>query len=356
MKSLTAAVALAIACTLIGPRPAQAWHKEGHMAVALIAYRKLDEGDQKKVLAVLKEHPHYAVYLAAEKPVDAPLDEWVVMRASDWPDWIKSPRSAGPAGAKIKTQFGHSNWHFADKAILRLDDASPEEKEQITQNSKKNGGEVLSVLPILLDGVAGKPVDVKLNKFVLAAKTETTLTNAEARAIALCWILHLVGDIHQPLHAASMFSKDLPKGDAGGNDFLVHWQKRAVDLHSIWDGAFGWDDLQGPNDSEYTVVNALVRDLGSRIKPTDAAVQEMSLAAWADESFALAKSKAYLLTDDGKMLPGVFVGFHEHKPHASEISPLPVGYARIVQDTAEQRVTLAGLRLGTVLKGLVKDD
>jgi hypothetical protein len=42
-------------------------------------------------------------------------------------------------------------------------------------------------------------------------------TGADAdKAVAVCWLMHLVGDIHQPLHAVSYYDDDHPKGDRGG--------------------------------------------------------------------------------------------------------------------------------------------
>ncbi len=51
-----------------------------------------------------------------------------------------------------------------------------------------------------------------------------------ARAEALAFVVHFVGDIHQPLHADF-------RHDAGGNDFQVHWHGRGSNLHRIWDSA-----------------------------------------------------------------------------------------------------------------------
>src|SRR5262249_33784824 len=65
--------------------PLKAWHERGHMVVTLIAYRQLDDGQKKRIQDILKEHPHYQEFLTAQRPPDAPVDEWVVMQASVWP-------------------------------------------------------------------------------------------------------------------------------------------------------------------------------------------------------------------------------------------------------------------------------
>jgi len=45
--------------------------------------------------------------------------------------------------------------------------------------------------------------------------------DAERKAIALAWLFHLVGDIHQSLHAAQLFTVDYPQGDRGVNEICV---------------------------------------------------------------------------------------------------------------------------------------
>lgn len=45
-------------------------------------------------------------------------------------------------------------------------------------------------------------------------------SDPQRKAIAVAWLFHLVGDIHQPLHTAQLFTIDYPKGDRGGNENL----------------------------------------------------------------------------------------------------------------------------------------
>ena len=62
--------------------------------------------------------------------------------------------------------------------------------------------------------------------------------DAERKAIALAWLFHLVGDIHQPLHAAQIFTVDYPNGDRGGNQICIRVTQagQPTDLHRFWDG------------------------------------------------------------------------------------------------------------------------
>ena len=68
-----------------------------------------------------------------------------------------------------------------------------------------------------------------------------TSTDTEAKALAMSWVIHLMGDLHQPMHVTD-------RGDRGGNDFNVTYNGRTrcresnssgteakVELHSVWD-------------------------------------------------------------------------------------------------------------------------
>jgi hypothetical protein len=64
------------------------------------------------------------------------------------------------------------------------------------------------------------------------------LGDPERKAIALAWLFHLVGDIHQPLHTAQLFTMEYPNGDRGGNEICIRMTQAAqpMDLHRFWDG------------------------------------------------------------------------------------------------------------------------
>jgi len=52
----------------------------------------------------------------------------------------------------------------------------------------------------------------------------------EEKEIYLTWLLHLIGDIHQPLHCTAVFSEQFPNGDKGGNDAFVRIRSSPVKL------------------------------------------------------------------------------------------------------------------------------
>ena len=93
----------------------------------------------------------------------------------------------------------------------------------------------------------GQPADVRVrepepvNILTALAENERVVKDAndgEPKAIALAWLFHLVGDIHQPLHTAQLFTVEYPKGDRGGNEICVRVTQagQPMDLHRFWDG------------------------------------------------------------------------------------------------------------------------
>jgi S1/P1 Nuclease len=113
----------------------------------------------------------------------------------------------------------------------------------------------------------------------------------DVKSYDLAWLLHLVGDIHQPLHATSGFSVSEPHGDNGGNNEKITCRGCAeTALHWFWDDAPGVSD--NPDDAIAAAKTLPVPDL------RQAAVRDENV--WIDESFELAKQVVYQ--------PPVFVG------------------------------------------------
>jgi hypothetical protein len=65
-----------------------------------------------------------------------------------------------------------------------------------------------------------------------------TANDPAKRGVALAWLFHPMGDIHQPLHAIQLFSREYPNGDRGGIEMCVRASLNAapVQLHRLWDG------------------------------------------------------------------------------------------------------------------------
>src|SRR5262249_7972913 len=124
-------------------------------------------------------------------------------------------------------------------------------------------------------------------------------SNASAgeKAIALCWLMHLVGDAHQPLHAVSLFTIEYPQGDRGGNRIFIRARPGGgiLKLHELWDGLILGSGRFTDAKNEATKLR-LRPDL-AREKLIE--LSDPSFERWTQESFELAKHAAYL---DGKSI------------------------------------------------------
>ncbi len=145
---------------------------------------------------------------------------------------------------------------------------------------------------------------------VLADRSRPDLERAEA----VKWIVHLVGDLHQPLHVGE-------RGDRGGNDVRVRWGDQQTNLHWIWDGAI----LQTAGLDE----NAYWDRLWPMARRADSAWSGGRPADWAAESHALSRAHVYALPADSQL----------SGPYARENLP-----------RAEVRLVKAGLRLARLLE------
>lgn len=130
-----------------------------------------------------------------------------------------------------------------------------------------------------------------------------------ARAEALGFVVHFVGDIHQPLHAGY-------RHDAGGNDFQVRWHGRGSNLHRIWDSAM-LDDAH-LSAADYT------RKLLTETSPV---ASGGTPAQWAEESCRIDR--------DG----GVYPATHF----------IDAAYVARERAIAEMRLRQAGARLAALL-------
>jgi hypothetical protein len=99
------------------------------------------------------------------------------------------------------------------------------------------------------------------------------------------WLLHIIGDIHQPLHAAARITKDDLNGDDGGNGVTITCspQPCTTKLHSVWDGLLG---PQFDVGSAMATATSLPAADGSRVSILDE-------TAWVKESHELAKTVVY---------------------------------------------------------------
>lgn len=137
------------------------------------------------------------------------------------------------------------------------------------------------------------------------------------RAEALRFLLHFVGDMHQPLHVGD-------RGDRGGNDLRVTWRGRDTNLHSVWDT----DLLTAWSLSEGRYTQALRRRI-QRMRPEERQqLASGSVEGWAMDGAAISRNVVYRLPGDGV---------------------IPDDYLRSAGPVLDLVLIQAGLRLARVL-------
>lgn len=164
------------------------------------------------------------------------------------------------------------------------------------------------------------------------SKAIGTEESDDIKSYDIAWLEHLVGDVHQPLHATSRITVNHPKGDAGGN-FLKFCACRD-ELHAYWDGLLG-------DKPTIAVVSRTGQGLVAKGRPSGAAIADP--AGWVDESAALAKSVVYVAP------------ISEDNDPAVTISPRPdAAYQKQALQVARSQAALAGYRLADLLNNDLK--
>jgi len=312
------AFALLLSLLLLAPI-SYGWNGFGHMAVAYVAYQHLEPQVRARADKLLRLNPLYATW---KKQLPAGLtteqqNTMLFMIAATWPDQIRGDKSYhadGPEGGNRPPAIGgdenigysdkalHKYWHFVDT-------------------------------PISQDGTLIQPTPSPNAETQVKAFTEAIATREsnDRKSYDMVWLMHLVGDVHQPLHTTGRFSKDLPDGDSGGNFVLINTpackDNPASELHALWDDAIGTS-----NDPQAVIAVA------SALPPQTVAAGDQDVYVWLSESVKLAQTKAYVApVGDGK---GPFT--------------IDQAYCEQMRGVAEQRVVQAGLRLANLLNASLK--
>ena len=281
---------LAVICLTLAPLCAHAWNAAGHRLTAAIAWRQLSPATQAAVADLLAAHPDQARWTAKARSSDPAA---LFAEASTWPDDIRGdPRfhdddePPTPHLPGLPDTARHRRWHFVDL------------------------------------GADGKPAAGELDRRIeaLARLLRSTADPAHGAWI-LPWLIHLVGDIHQPLHVGH------PE-DEGGNAVEIenpfNPRQPFVSLHAYWDDLPGPPWLRGRRLDEKA--HRLLEDYPPPAQKT--------VAGWRDESHRLLA--ACYPDATGSLLPIVGEDFHRRSG-----------------ETARRRVAAAGHRLGRLLEEIL---
>ena len=233
------------------------WGPVGHRVVGEIAEAHLTKKARKKIAKV--------------------LDGESLAMASTWMDFIKS-----------ESKYRHMNpWRYAT-----IPDGQTYEEA-----GTPSEGDVISVIERLIQ------------------ELKTGVFRDEDEKFALKCLIHLVGDIHQPLHVGN-------GQDRGGNDKLVYFFGKRVNLHQVWDS--GIIDGQKLSYTEYAA--SLLDEFESQAESW----QDTGALGWAYESVDY-RSSVYDIPENNR---------------------LSYGYVYKNLQIVNQRLFQAGVRLAAVLNAI----
>jgi hypothetical protein len=164
-----------------------------------------------------------------------------------------------------------------------------------------------------------------------------TTQDRSQRAIALAWVLHLVGDIHQPLHCSARVTSTELQGDRGGNLFLLDTTgTNSRNLHSYWDGILSLAFTKTAAESDETLINRIAQTILTHHPKTK--VQSRfklgEIEAWSKEGLDCAKRSVY---------PS---WLHRYETPSKK-------YRKRAYRAAESAIALAGYRLAEMLNRLL---
>jgi hypothetical protein len=285
---------------VLSPAAAFGWNDAGHEIVAAIAYSRLNPAAKAKV----------------DRLLAVPID----------PAGRSEP--ADPA-----KRFMHAS-HWADDVRSRLPQKSVEHYIDLPQPSDPT--------PVPKDQPEADNVITALEKYVQTLRSGRE--DAEA-AMALRFVIHFVGDIHQPLHGATRISRALPEGDRGGNLFMVRVPDdtgtlHPVRLHAYWDGGLDTFPKEGeqfapPPDEQIPPAMAAVLAGHPDTNPEITAGGPFYFQGWAEESHELAREVAY--------------------DHLQPDDAPTDAYRKKGVEIARRRVAWAGYRLAALLNAIWHD-
>ncbi len=283
LRSFLAASLALLGALLLPLSPAAAWWEYGHQTVARIAYLEVNPQTRAGIDRLLRE----------AKLLDTPTcPAKTIEDAAVWPDCVKT----------LGDRFSYAyNWHFVDIDVCKPFDP---------KGPCAGGNCVIA--------------QIERNQRLLADKT----LNPRERLMALAFLVHFVGDLHQPLHAAER------DGDQGGNKLRVHYGVIGgrMNIHSVWDGLLAERAIS-------TVPGGANGLLAGTTPDGHAAMAAGSVEDWAKESWEVARDIVYPTAT--------------HAPACPPTKPADAGLdeAAIQQliPVVRQQVLRGGLRLARML-------
>ncbi|HEY0170108.1 MAG TPA: S1/P1 nuclease [Pyrinomonadaceae bacterium] len=300
-------VFVAFALLLSAHAPALAWHDTGHMVVAQVAYLRLTPAAKARVdsLLVTQQGRRPLIHLCAGYYTPETCEKtYDPVEIAVWMDDFR--------GDSLTDEY--APWHYVD--FRPIWDGIPERTN-----------------------VGAEPENV-LSRLNWAINTLRKSTGSAKRdAETLGFLYHMVGDVHQPLHAATRYSASNPNGDAGGNGFRIQMppEARISNLHAFWDaagGQFGFVSPKRPLDAAGKANILSLAESAMKEFPAESMPEwgDLDPHTWVVESNTLARQVVY--------------------KNITENATPSKAYTDEAQRLSRKRLALAGYRMAGVLNAL----
>lgn len=302
-------IALVLAVVFLLCPSAWAWNGVGHELVSRIAWLEMTPAARSAAVHLLEQTDRELAIRDLRPAFGARRDQIWFERASTWPDWVRSelPSENRPG------------WHYTN--FFWTIDA----RGNAVDLPERSGAEIniVTELPRLVDVLS-----------------DPSRSDAE-RGVALAWVLHLVGDLHQPLHCSARVTEQDPRGDRGGNDFklspAVRGQEdwRRDNLHRLWDSSLTRRWPKTFWESEWRYRERLRSTVADRVAdaPVEATIETSlgsTVASWAREGYQVAKASCY-------------------PPALVRNRPAPDDVLEAAAEISAGRIAVAGHRLASIL-------
>jgi hypothetical protein len=325
MRKIVCAALVVVLLTPAGY--ARAWSEGGHHLIALMAYKLLSKEEQTKLRAILEKHPRFEQDFAAPKQLsDAEeIANWRIGRAGYWPDI-----------ARRQPVYNRPKWHYELGQALIVGDAMklsvPERPGPLPTDA------TLETQELYLSQA------MKLCTQTLA---DTSKSDSD-RALALCWIAHLVGDAHQPCHAGSLYMESVfaeADGDRGANRIMT---RQRGNLHALWDQLLGDNYTHDGTNRRFAEITS-DEELTAKGKKAIAEAEGRDPQTWLSESRRYATDSVYApeVLDSLRL---VTRGILE-KPETIELSET---YLKNAGRVAQVRAIEAAYRLAETWRAAIK--
>lgn len=304
--------------------PALSWGNEGHRIVATLA-GKILEADSPETLKKVE------ALLATD--TDNELTPKDIASEATWADAFR--------GSSTQARDLSEQWHFVD-----IDFDKPDVEAACFQRPKLGKGELAS------EGPSPDCVIEKIKQFRDELK-KTGLAEDE-KLLALKFLLHFVGDIHQPLHATSRRDPETGRDDRGANcvGLLRGHATKPTRLHSYWDTDLVVRALKSDVDQAATELMSLVTPKNKQAWASD------SPDDWAQESYKLAKTKVYAGVIDQTPVETDFIFKGPFGPDKkcgpSKVYRIAPEYDDRALPIIKEQLAKAAFRLATLLKENLK--